>query len=106
MVMACRFFTQSDRKRETDEGIMIGTASFEAFLIFLGALAGAVAYCVTIPCAPAKALYFAPYGYISMPLLTVWESFISEHLNNFWTLLQLVIVIFSASLSTTENKLI
>ena len=52
--MVCRFFTPSDRKRETDEGIMICTASVEAFLIFLGALASAVAYCVTKQCIQRK----------------------------------------------------
>ena len=64
-------------------------------LIFLGALSGVVAYCVTKAYVLAEASFVAPFEYIAVPLATLWGWLIFGYLPDFWTTLGILVVIFS-----------
>ena len=64
-------------------------------LIFLGALAGAIAYCVTKAYVLAEASFVAPFEYIAVPLATLWGWLIFKHLPDFWTGLGMLVIIIS-----------
>ncbi len=64
-------------------------------LIFLGALAGAVAYCVTKAYVLVEASFIAPFEYIAVPLATLWGWLIFKSLPDFGTGLGILIIIFS-----------
>ena len=64
-------------------------------LIFLGALAGAVAYCITKAYVLAEASFVAPFEYIAVPLATFWGFLIFKSFPDFWTGLGILTIIFS-----------
>ena len=64
-------------------------------LIFLGALAGAVAYCITKAYVLADASFVAPFEYIAVPLATFWGWLIFKSLPDFWTGLGILTIIIS-----------
>ena len=64
-------------------------------LVFLGALAGAVAYCVTKAYVLVEASFIAPFEYIAVPLATFWGWLIFKDLPDFWAAFGMLIIIFS-----------
>ena len=64
-------------------------------LIFLGALAGAVAYCITQAYVLAEASFVAPFEYIAVPLATFWGWLIFKSLPDFGAGLGIIIIILS-----------
>ena len=66
-----------------------------ALLIFLGALAGAIAYCITQAYVLAEASFVAPFEYIAVPLATFWGWLIFKSLPDFGAGLGILIIILS-----------
>ena len=76
------------------------------FLIFLGALAGAVAYCITKAYVLAEASFVAPFEYVAVPLATLWGWLIFKNLPDFWAAVGMLIIIFSGLYIYRREQLI